>query len=135
MISCKLQEGIMITLLWNEIETVTLGVCLLKTQYHCSVKVMLSLCPVIMWFVIYILQGENPKKPGARQNVRLYSIASTRYGDSFDGKTGSLCVRRAVYYDPETGKEDPAKKGVCSNFLCDSKPGDKIQLTGWNHLL
>ncbi|KAH7669310.1 Ferredoxin--NADP(+) reductase protein [Dioscorea alata] len=74
--------------------------------------------------------GENPKKPGAPHNVRLYSIASTRYGDSFDGKTGSLCVRRAVYYDPETGKEDPSKKGVCSNFLCDSKPGEKIQLTG-----
>ncbi|KAJ3670011.1 hypothetical protein LUZ60_010335 [Juncus effusus] len=74
--------------------------------------------------------GENKKKPGQPNNVRLYSIASTRYGDSFDGKTGSLCVRRAVYYDPETGKEDPSKNGVCSNFLCDSKPGDKIQMTG-----
>ncbi|CAN1227815.1 Ferredoxin--NADP reductase, root isozyme, chloroplastic [Linum grandiflorum] len=59
--------------------------------------------------------GENPKKPGAPNNVRLYSIASTRYGDNFDGKTASLCVRRAVYYDPETGKEDPSKAGVCSN--------------------
>ncbi|GJN24500.1 hypothetical protein PR202_gb12243 [Eleusine coracana subsp. coracana] len=56
--------------------------------------------------------GENPKKPGSPNTVRLYSIASTRYGDSFDGKTASLCVRRAVYYDPETGKEDPSKKGV-----------------------
>ncbi|CAH1427189.1 unnamed protein product [Lactuca virosa] len=74
--------------------------------------------------------GENPKKPGAPHNVRLYSIASTRYGDSFDGKTASLCVRRAVYYDPETGKEDPSKNGVCSNFLCDSKPGDKVKITG-----
>lgn len=74
--------------------------------------------------------GENPKKPGAPHNVRLYSIASTRYGDFFDGKTASLCVRRAVYYDPETGTEDPSKNGVCSNFLCNSKPGDKIQLTG-----
>lgn len=62
--------------------------------------------------------------------MRLYSIASTRYGDFFDGKTASLCVRRAVYYDPETGKEDASKNGVCSNFLCDSKPGDKIQITG-----
>ncbi|VFQ83328.1 unnamed protein product [Cuscuta campestris] len=74
--------------------------------------------------------GENPKKPGAPHNVRLYSIASTRYGDSFDGKTATLCVRRAVYYDPDTGKEDPSKKGICSNFLCDSKPGDKVQITG-----
>ncbi|MCO5579249.1 hypothetical protein L7F22_033103 [Adiantum nelumboides] len=29
-----------------------------------------------------------------------------------------------------TGKEDPAKKGVCSNFLCDSKPGDEVQISG-----
>lgn len=74
--------------------------------------------------------GENPKKPGQPNNVRLYSIASTRYGDDFDGKTASLCVRRAVYWDPETGKEDPAKAGICSNFLCDSKPGDKVQVVG-----
>uniref|UniRef100_A0A7C9DUD6 Ferredoxin--NADP reductase, chloroplastic n=1 Tax=Opuntia streptacantha TaxID=393608 RepID=A0A7C9DUD6_OPUST len=74
--------------------------------------------------------GENPKKPGSPHNVRLYSIASTRYGDYFDGKTATLCVRRAVYYDPETGKEDPEKMGVCSNFLCNAKPGDKVQITG-----
>jgi len=73
--------------------------------------------------------GENPKKPGNPHNVRLYSIASTRYGDKFDGKTGTLCVRRAIYYD-ETGKEDPSKMGICSNFLCDAKPGDKVQLAG-----
>ncbi|GMH31044.1 hypothetical protein Nepgr_032887 [Nepenthes gracilis] len=74
--------------------------------------------------------GENPKKPGMPHNVRLYSIASTRFGDHFDGKTASLCVRRAVYYDPETGREDPLKAGICSNFLCNSKPGDKVQITG-----
>lgn len=62
--------------------------------------------------------------------VRLYSIGSSRYGDSFDGKTTSLCVRRATYWDPETQKEDPAKAGICSNFLCDAKPGQEIQLTG-----
>lgn len=92
----------------------------------------LSFLELYIWA---ILQGENPKKPGAPNNVRLYSIASTRYGDAFDGKTASLCVRRAVYYDPETGKEDPSKKGICSNFLCDSKAGDKIQITGENSSL
>mmetsp|Transcript_184 Transcript_184/g.354 ORF Transcript_184/g.354 Transcript_184/m.354 type:complete len:366 (+) Transcript_184:37-1134(+) len=61
---------------------------------------------------------------------RLYSIASTRYGDKFDANTASLCVRRAVYVDPETGKEDPEKKGICSNFLCDAKPGQKVTMTG-----
>ncbi|XP_022845410.1 ferredoxin--NADP reductase, embryo isozyme, chloroplastic-like [Olea europaea var. sylvestris] len=74
--------------------------------------------------------GENPKMPGSPQNVRHYAIASSRYGDYFDGKTASLCVGRVVYYDPETGKEEPSKKGACSNYLCDSKPGDKIQVTG-----
>lgn len=99
--------------------------------FHCLqvVTTDLNLISLLMKWIMCV-QGENPKKPGAPHNVRLYSIASTRYGDFFDGKTASLCVRRAVYYDPETGKEDPSKNGVCSNFLCDSKPGDKIQITG-----
>lgn len=62
--------------------------------------------------------------------TRLYSIASTRYGDYFDGQTASLCVRRATYWDPEKNAEDPAKKGICSNFLCDAKPGEEITMTG-----
>jgi ferredoxin--NADP+ reductase len=39
-------------------------------------------------------------------------------------------VRRATYWDSEMGKEDPAKKGICSNFLCDAKPGTKVNMTG-----
>ena len=74
--------------------------------------------------------GENPKKPGKPNSVRLYSIASTRYGDDLDGNSVSLCVRRAVYWDKELGREDPAKKGLCSNYLCDAKPGTEVQLTG-----
>lgn len=62
--------------------------------------------------------------------MRLYSIASSRYGDSFDGNTTTLCVRRATYTDPETGKDDPAKKGICSNFLCDAAPGTEVLMTG-----
>ena len=62
--------------------------------------------------------------------TRLYSIASTRYGDSFDGNTTSLCVRRATYWDADLGKEDPAKKGICSNYLCDAKPGQPVTMTG-----
>merc|ERR1712176_267898 len=61
---------------------------------------------------------------------RLYSIASSRYGDKYDGNTTSLCVRRATYWCPELKAEDPAKKGICSNFLCDAKPGDKVMMTG-----
>ena len=70
--------------------------------------------------------GTNPKN-GKPHTVRLYSIASSRYGDNMAGKTSSLCVRRATYWDPDMGKEDPAKKGVCSN-LCGNKPVRRVPL-------
>ena len=72
----------------------------------------------------------NSKGKEVPHGVRLYSIASSRYGDAFDGKTATLCVRRATYWDSELGKEDPAKKGICSNFLCDAKPGTEVMMTG-----
>ena len=67
---------------------------------------------------------------GKNHKPRLYSIASTRYGDLLDGKTVSLCVRRAEYIDPTTGLVDDSKKGVCSNFLCDIQKGDKVNVAG-----
>ena len=70
------------------------------------------------------------EKDGKPHSVRLYSIASSRYGDDMTGKTGSLCVRRATYWCPDLKAEDPAKKGICSNFLCDTQPGDEVQMTG-----
>ncbi|KAJ1482571.1 chloroplast ferredoxin NADP oxidoreductase, partial [Baffinella frigidus] len=73
--------------------------------------------------------GIDPKK-NKPYGVRLYSIASTRYGDDKQGKTTTLCVRRALFWDPELKANDPAKAGVCSNYLCDSKPGDEIKIIG-----
>jgi ferredoxin--NADP+ reductase len=70
------------------------------------------------------------EKDGKPHSVRLYSIASSRYGDDMSGKTGSLCVRRATYWCPELNADDPAKKGICSNFLCDTQPGDGVDMTG-----
>ena len=72
----------------------------------------------------------NSRGKEVPHGTRLYSIASSRYGDEFDGKTTTLCVRRATYWDPEMNAEDPAKKGLCSNFLCDAKPGDEVTMTG-----
>jgi len=60
--------------------------------------------------------GINPKN-GKPNSVRLYSIASSRYGDDMTGNTVSLCVRRATYWDPELGREDPAKK-VSALTIC-----------------
>ncbi len=62
----------------------------------------------------------KPHKP------RLYSIASTANGDFGDKKTVSLVVKRLVYND-EDGNE---VKGVCSNHLCDLKPGDDVNISG-----
>jgi ferredoxin--NADP+ reductase len=79
------------------------------------------------WGVIPPGTREKDGKPHA---VRLYSIASSRYGDDMTGATGSLCVRRATYWCPELKADDPAKKGICSNFLCDAEPGTEINMTG-----
>jgi ferredoxin--NADP+ reductase len=72
----------------------------------------------------------NSRGKEVPHGVRLYSIASSRYGDTFDGNTTSLCVRRANYWDEEMKADDPAKKGICSNFLCDAPPGTEIMMTG-----
>ena len=42
-----------------------------------------------------VIPPGNREKDGKPHSVRLYSIASSRYGDDMTGKTGSLCVRRA----------------------------------------
>jgi len=73
--------------------------------------------------------GTNPKN-GKPNSVRLYSIAASRYGDDMSGKTTTLCVRRATYWDEAMGADDPAKKGVCSNYLCDATPGTDVKMTG-----
>ena len=76
-----------------------------------------------------IPEGIDPKT-NKKYKPRLYSIASTRYGDVLDGNTISLCVRRAEYYDPVTKQIDESKKGVCSNYLCDALPGAQISVAG-----
>jgi ferredoxin--NADP+ reductase len=77
-----------------------------------------------------VIPPGNREKDGKPHSVRLYSIASSRYGDDMTGKTGSLCVRRATYWCPELKADDPAKKGICSNFLCDTNAGDEVKMTG-----
>jgi ferredoxin--NADP+ reductase len=83
---------------------------------------------------LYYLEGQSIGilPPGTDANdkphkLRLYSIASPAVGDDGEGRTVSLCVKRANTTDPETGV---VYKGVCSNFLCDLKPGTTAKLTG-----
>jgi len=68
----------------------------------------------------------NSRGVSVPNHVRLYSIAASRYGDSRDGRTTTLCVVRVVYKDAE-GKE---VRGLCSNYLADTKPGDELTMTG-----
>ncbi len=64
---------------------------------------------------------------GKPHKIRLYSIASPAFGENGQAATLTLCVKRVVYQDPETGEE---RRGVCSNYICDLKPGDSVNITG-----
>ena len=63
---------------------------------------------------------------GKPHKLRLYSIASTRHGDSYNDSTVSLCVRQLEYKN-EVGEQI---YGVCSTYLCDIEPGTKVKITG-----
>lgn len=54
---------------------------------------------------------------GAPHGIRLYSIASARDGEKPNSNNVALTVKR----EPN---------GVCSNYLCDVKKGDKVEVTG-----
>ncbi|MDU6134336.1 benzoyl-CoA 2,3-epoxidase subunit BoxA, partial [Bradyrhizobium sp.] len=54
---------------------------------------------------------------GKPHRIRLYSIASPRHGERPNTNNLALTVKR----EPN---------GVCSNYICDLKKGDKVQVTG-----
>lgn len=54
---------------------------------------------------------------GKPHNIRLYSIASPRHGERPNTNNLSLTIKREPH-------------GVCSNYMCDLKKGDKVQVTG-----
>ncbi len=72
---------------------------------------------------------------GKPHKVRLYSIASPTRGEDGEGKVlATTCKRLIDEYWPQTPKDDETRHdlftGVCSNYLCDSKVGDEILVTG-----
>ncbi len=71
------------------------------------------------------IMADGEDANGKPHKLRLYSIASTRHGDNFEGNTVSLCVRQLQYE-----KDGQTINGVCSTYLCDIKPGDKVKITG-----
>ena len=54
---------------------------------------------------------------GKPHNIRLYSIASPRHGERPNTNNLSLTIKREA-------------NGLCSNYMCDLKKGDKVQVTG-----
>jgi len=62
---------------------------------------------------------------GKPHHARQYSIASPRNGERAGYNNVSLTVKRVV--EDHDGK---AVQGVCSNYLCDVKVGDTIQVIG-----
>lgn len=62
---------------------------------------------------------------GSPHRMRLYSLASSRNGESGIPGRISIVVKRVV--SEQDGRLIP---GVCSNYICDSKTGDQIAITG-----
>jgi benzoyl-CoA 2,3-dioxygenase component A len=62
---------------------------------------------------------------GKPHHARQYSIASPRNGERPGYNNLSLTVKRVV--EDHDGKP---VRGVCSNYVCDLKPGDKVQVIG-----
>ena len=62
---------------------------------------------------------------GKPHHVRLYSVASPRDGERPRYNNLSLTVKRV-----SADHEGAPVRGVASNFLCDLKKGDKVQIVG-----
>ncbi|CAI5481449.1 unnamed protein product, partial [Closterium sp. Yama58-4] len=128
----KNEEGVQVNLF--KPKTPYIGRCLLNT------KIVGDDAPGETWHMVFSTEGKIPyregqsigvvppglDKRGNPEKLRLYSIASSAPGDFGDYKTVSLCVKRLVYVNDK----GETVKGVCSNFLCDLKPGDEVKITG-----
>ena len=62
---------------------------------------------------------------GKPHHVRLYSVASPRDGERPHYNNLSLTIKRVT-----ADHTDAPVRGVASNFLCDLKKGDKVQVVG-----
>jgi benzoyl-CoA 2,3-epoxidase subunit A len=63
---------------------------------------------------------------GKQHAMRLYSVSSARDGERPNTNNVALTVKRVIRRD-ETGRE---VRGVASNWLCDLKQGDAVEVVG-----
>lgn len=71
--------------------------------------------------------AEGEDENGRPHKVRLYSTCSPTGGEDGRGKIYATTVKRVIDEHWETQE---LFTGVCSNFLCSKKAGDKIWMTG-----
>jgi ferredoxin--NADP+ reductase len=71
---------------------------------------------------------------GKPYKMRLYSIASPRWGEDGHGRLISTTPKRLIDENRPSKKDDDSPHnlflGVCSNYLCDLQAGDEVALTG-----
>ncbi len=70
-----------------------------------------------------------PVHKGSREafHLRWYSVADIAAKSKAGHPCFTICVRRRVYKDPDTGL---IYRGLASNYLCDLKPGAPLNITG-----
>jgi ferredoxin--NADP+ reductase len=68
--------------------------------------------------------GENER--GRSYKLRLYSVSSPSKGEHGKSNLVSTTVKRTI----EEWDDNSLYLGVCSNYLADLEPGDKVKLTG-----
>lgn len=83
-------------------------------------------------FGVYPPGEDHNGKPHA---LRLYSIASPGFGEDGQGNVLATTVKRLIAErEPQTPQDDPGDHrlhlGVASNYLCDLRVGDEVQVTG-----
>ena len=71
------------------------------------------------------IQAPGVDANGTPHHARQYSSASPRNGERPGYNNGALTVKRVL--EDHEGKR---VRGVCSNYVCDLKVGDKVQLVG-----
>ncbi len=67
-------------------------------------------------------------RTGKPHKLRLYSVSSESKGDFGNWKTVSTVVVRHFWDNEEAGESNIP--GVCSKYLCDCEPSDKVKITG-----
>lgn len=64
---------------------------------------------------------------GKPHKLRLYSVSSPSRGEDGKGRLASTLVKRVI---DEHHDGHGLFLGVCSNYLCDIRPGDAVRMTG-----